>query len=176
LIEEAASPFTSPELRPALPSKHNDEMPDKTYDVVAEKNLFPRARYEIGVGPKPKWMKKSSKNGKKSLKPKPAAKGRKSRKSRKALKAKARKSRKSRKGSKGSKKSKKSKSKFFDGKDPRKIVSAPHLQDIWDARHKNFVAGTDKLLNEVDDGILEHMVYDPIKDPNCKTGKAAKKL
>ncbi len=29
-IEEATAPaYTSPELRPALPSKHNDEMPDK---------------------------------------------------------------------------------------------------------------------------------------------------
>jgi len=91
LIEAEATPqyFISPELRPALPSKHNDAMPDKTYDAVAENNLFPRAKYEIGVGPKPDWMKKLDKKGKKHSKkggkkyPKPSAKGKKSKKSRK---------------------------------------------------------------------------------------------
>jgi len=65
---EAAPAYLSPELRPALPSKHNDAMPDKTYDAVAEHNLFPRAKYEIGVGPKPDWMKKLAKKGKKHSK------------------------------------------------------------------------------------------------------------
>jgi len=193
LIEEEKPKFISPELREGWPasSKHNDAMPDKAYDKVAEKNLFPPAAYEVGAGPKPKPLTlKEAKKG-----PKPAAKGRKGRKHRKSRKAKkhgkksrkggkkGRKHRKSgRKGRKGGKRGRKG-GKGRKGRkggkkdDPRSIVTPPFLQDIWDARHKHFIKGTNSLLNEVDDGLLEHMIYPKIADPNkkkCKKKKGSK--
>jgi len=197
LIEaEGPSRYISPELRPGLPSKHNDAMPDGTYDKVAESNLFPGwekdARTHAGLYRGPK---KAKGKGKKS--PKPAAKGKKHRKSRKGRKGRkgGKKTRKhGRKGRKHGRKGKGKKSlrrKYRKGGKRYKLAlrrnkarraalkkntkSIKALQKARDEKLKQQIIDAHDTLTVHDEHEIKYpMDYPPLPKKKCKKGKGKK--
>jgi len=185
LLEEQGAPvrkYISPELRPAIPNKHKDTMPDKAYDQVAETNLFPGAlpvdknSKKKKVAPRPAVRgRKAGKRGKRSKRGKHAKRGKHGKHGKRGKHGKHGKHRKHGKRGKHGRRGKKSLKKD----DPRSIITAPYLQDIRDARHKHLIKTTQELLNNVDEGLLKNGIHPPLADPNkkkCKKGKKLKKL